>query len=167
MSHLPEGLAKRVVGMEGTDRGLFLWGPPGAGKTYAMAAALKSLWAGGMCIAWQPFEELLLRLRDTYKPGGGSEWEIIEPLCEVDVLGLDDVGCTVSGDRQESDFSLRTFLVLLDNRLAHCRQTFVTSNKSIEDLAKSFDGRIASRLCEACNVVKISGADRRTARRTP
>lgn len=163
MSHLREVLVKRIEALS-DDRGLLLWGPQGTGKTYAMAAAVKSLWTSGNDIAWQSFEELLLRLRDTYRGDGSSEWGIIESLCKVDVLALDDVGCTVSADRQESDFSLRTFLVLLDHRLAHCRRTFVTSNKAIEDLGRSFDARIASRLCEACEVVKICGSDRRADR---
>lgn len=160
LGHLPEALVKRIEGLA-DDRGLLFWGPQGAGKTFAAAAAAKHRWAGGYDIAWQPFEELLLRLRDTYRGDGRSEWQVIEPLCLVDTLVMDDVGVTVSADRQESDFSLRTFLVLLDHRLAHCRQTFITSNKSIEDLGKSFDSRIASRLCQACDIVKIAGSDRR------
>ncbi len=163
MADLPEGLSKRIEALP-DDRGLFLWGPQGAGKTWTTAAAVKHLWSGGYDVAWQPFEELLLRLRDTYRSDAGSEWGIIEPLCKVDVLALDDVGVTVSADRQESDFSLRTFLVLLDHRLAHCRRTIITSNKTIEDIGRSFDARIASRLCEACEVVKINGPDRRISR---
>jgi len=163
MAHLPEALVERIKGLP-SDRGLYLWGPQGSGKTYSMAAALKHLWVAGFDVAWQSFEELLLRVRDTYKPGGGSEWDIIHPLCDVDILALDDVGVTVSADRQESDFTLRTFMVLLDHRLAHCQQTFITSNKTLEDLRRSFDPRIASRICEACDIVKISGEDRRLVR---
>jgi len=163
LNHLPQGLVERIEALP-DDRGMFLWGPQGAGKSFAAAAATKRLWAGGYDIAWTPFEELLLKLRDTYRPGSGSEWEILKPLCAVDVLAVDDLGVTVSADRQESDFSLRTFLVLLDHRLAHCRRTFITSNKAVEDLARSFDARIASRLCEACEIVKISGVDRRIGR---
>ncbi|MCL5279235.1 MAG: ATP-binding protein [Planctomycetes bacterium] len=163
LAHLPESLAERIRGLP-DDRGLFLWGPQGAGKTYANAAAAKHLWGAGFDIAWQPFEELLLRVRSTYRPGGGSELDILEPLCQVDVLCIEDVGCTVAYDRQETDFSLRTFLVLLDHRLAHCRKTFLSSNKSIEDLAHNFDTRIASRICEACDVVRIAGRDRRADR---
>jgi DNA replication protein DnaC len=160
LSHLPDGLVKRIQALP-DDRGLYLWGPQGAGKTYAAAAAAKHYWTAGHDIAWQPYEELLLMLRDTYRNGGGSEWALIAPLCRADVLLLDDVGVTVSGDTQESDHSLRTLLVVLDHRLAHCRRIFVTSNKSVEDLGKSFDGRIASRLCQACDVLKITGPDRR------
>jgi len=157
---LPAALVQRIEALP-DERGLLLWGPQGAGKTYSAAAAVKRLWQNGYDIGWQPFEELLLKLRDTYKLAGGSEWEILKPLCGVDVLAVDDLGVTVGVDRQESDFSLRVFLVLLDHRLTHCLRTFITSNKSVEDLAKCFDSRIASRMLEACDIVKIAGRDRR------
>ena len=63
--------------------------------------------------------------------------------------------------QQESDFSLRTLLVLLDHRIEQNLATFVTTNKTIEDLAWSFDQRVASRLRQACEIVEIRGADRR------
>lgn len=160
LEHLPTALTDRIEALP-DDRGMYLWGPVGAGKTYAAAAALKHLWAVGCDIAWQPFEELLLKLRATFAGSGTSEWSVIQPLCDVDGLLLDDVGCTVSGDRQESDFSVRTLLVLLDHRIAHCKRTFATGNKPVEDIGQSFDGRIASRLCQACEILKVSGRDRR------
>jgi len=98
MADLPEGLSKRIEALP-DDRGLFLWGPQGAGKTWTTAAAVKHLWSGGYDVAWQPFEELLLRLRDTYRSDAGSEWGIIEPLCKVDVLALDAGAEGVVGHR--------------------------------------------------------------------
>ncbi|MBN1508747.1 MAG: hypothetical protein JW955_18000 [Sedimentisphaerales bacterium] len=71
------------------------------------------------------------------------------------------MGTTVRWDKQESDFSLRTFLVLLDQRLEACRPTFITTNKPLEQLGESFDDRTASRLIQACRIVKLEGRDRR------
>lgn len=78
-----------------------------------------------------------------------------------DKLFIEDVGTTVSLDKQESDFSLRTFLVLLDQRLEACQPTFITTNKTLEQLGRCFDDRIASRLIQACKIIKLTGADRR------
>jgi len=36
-----------------------------------------------------------------------------------------------------------------------------TTNKSVEELGKTFDERVASRLLQACRVVKLTGADKR------
>jgi DNA replication protein DnaC len=90
-----------------------------------------------------------------------TEFDIIKQLVEIDRLFIEDIGTTVSNDRPESDFSLRTFLVILDKRLECCRATFITTNKSIEQLGESFDLRIASRLQQACVVIRLTGQDKR------
>lgn len=108
------------------------------------------------------YEVLCLRLRDTYKTGSTkTELDVIKPLIEAEKVFVEDVGTTVSGGKQETDFSLRTFLVLLDQRLEQCRATFITTNKSVEELSKSFDPRVASRLQQACEIIQLLGKDRR------
>lgn len=144
------------------DRGLFLWGTPGTGKTHATAAFAKDFYAAGWNVARITYEMLCLRIRDTFKAGSKeTEFDVISSLVAADKLIVEDVGTTVSAGSQETDFSLRTFLVLLDQRLEHCRATFVTSNKSIEDIRASFDDRVASRLMQACEVLHLKGEDRR------
>jgi len=146
------------------DKGLLFWGEAGVGKSYAMAAIIKEIIRKNPTsdIGRIAFEMICLKIRDTYKQGSKStELEVIKPLIAVDTLFIEDVGTTVSVGESESDFSLRTFLVLLDSRLENCRRTFVTTNKSIEELAKSFDSRIASRLQQMCEIIHLTGKDKR------
>jgi DNA replication protein DnaC len=159
--HLADAL-RRAMGELRADEGLLLWGPPGAGKTYAMAALARRYLVAGYAVQRIGFEMLLLLIRDSYKPASKeTELGIVQPLIDADKLFIEDVGTTVSLDKQESDFSLRTFLVLLDQRLEACRPTFVTTNKALEHLGRCFDGRVASRLIQACRIVKLEGRDRR------
>ena len=161
LSHLPPALVEQFKSLP-DDTGLFLWGEPGRGKTYSMAAFATSVWADGWDFQRVSYDWLMLEIRDTYKPAATqTEKNVIAPLIHVGKLFLEDVGTTVSAGNQESDFSLRTFVQLLDKRIENCLATFVTSNKSIEELAKSFDGRVASRLQQACQIVKLDGRDKR------
>lgn len=161
LADLPESLKEQFLALS-DDRGMLLWGPPGRGKTHAMCAFAKHLWAEGWSFRRITYEQLCLDIRATFGKGDGeSELAIVEPLWEIPKLFIEDVGVTVSLGQQESDFSLRTLVTLLDQRLEWCRATFVTSNKSVEELARSFDERVASRLCQACEIIQITGEDKR------
>ncbi len=146
-------------------RGGMLWGQPGVGKSYAMAALVRHYILIGSSVGRVGYEMLCLKIRDTFKAGSTQgELDVIRPLLEVDKLFVEDVGTTVSAGHQESDFSLRTFLVLLDKRLEACKPTFIPNNKGVEQLSKSFDKRIASRLQQACEIIQLAGEDRRAAK---
>ena len=162
-------------------RGLLLWGGVGVGKTYALAAWIRFvLCTGGpekrlspdvrVCDGWGglrsykveriSFADVLLKIRGTFD-GGGSEERVLADYRNCGLLVLEDLGTAVSGGASESDFSVRILEGLLDYRLEHGLPTFVTSNKSPDELGKSFDERIASRLAAACEFVAVKGRDRR------
>lgn len=144
------------------DKGLYFWGSPGIGKTYSLCAITRKLFFDGWDVARVTYEMLALKIRGTYREGSTiTELDVIKPMIEVDKLILEDVGTTISIGQQESNFSLRTFLIILDQRLENCRATYVSSNKSIEELGKSFDQRIASRLQQACEIIQLKGQDKR------
>ena len=159
IENLPDAIRKATEALP-DDMGLFLWGPPGVGKTYSLCAIARKLYSDGWDVKRTTWDMLCLKIRNTFG-GGGSELHIVESMVNVDKLLIEDVGVTVSIGQIESDFSLRTLLVILDNRLEHCRATYISSNKSVEELGKSFDTRIASRLQQACQVIKLEGQDKR------
>jgi DNA replication protein DnaC len=161
LTDLSKPLRERFFALP-VDKGLLLWGTPGVGKTHAMCAFAKHLWTEGWEFRRITYEQLCLDIRATYDGGAGpSERSIMERFWTVPKLFIEDVGVTVSLGQQESDFSLRTFTTLLDQRLEWCKATFITSNKPLEELEKSFDERVASRLCQVCEIVHAEGEDRR------
>jgi DNA replication protein DnaC len=92
-----------------------------------------------------------------------TEWDLIEPLKDVDKLFIDDLGLR---SKQETDFAYVTFFSILNKRQERRLPTFVTSNKSIEQLGLSFDARVASRLQTAL-IIEMTGQDRRVGRKKP
>ena len=130
-----------------------------------MAALIRRFILAGKHCKRILYEVFCLHIRDTYKPNSAkSEWDVIQPLIDCDCLFVEDLGTSTKIGGQESDFSLRTFLVVLDKRMEACKPTFITSNKSVENLEKSFDLRVASRLSSFL-VLECSGQDKRKAGR--
>jgi len=160
MEYLPAGLRQQLEAAPDAES-VYLWGLPGTGKTYALAAMARKHITDGFHVERETWERLCLRIRDTFKPQAReTEWSIIEPYLLADKLILEDIGTTVSVGKQETDFSLRVLLLILDSRSEDCLQTLLTGNKPIEELAKSFDARIASRLRQGV-IVHKTGTDKR------
>jgi DNA replication protein DnaC len=159
MEHLKPKLAACLTGDVTT--GVLLWGPPGSGKSYAMAAHARECILAGYIVRRIPYELLCLQLRDTFKPKSvATEWSVIEALVNCDMLFMEDVGATKAVGNAESDFSVRTLQVLLDTRLEYCKPTFITSNKSLENITDSFDERVGSRL-KTFHIFRMADEDKR------
>jgi DNA replication protein DnaC len=144
--------------------GLVLFGAVGRGKSHALAALARHLILNRKSVVRITYEMFCLQIRDTYKPGGDkTELDVIRPLTGCDFLIIEDIGSTTSIGRNESDFSNRTFFVLLDSRLEACKATFISTNKSRANLTASFDERIASRL-SLFKWIGTGGEDKRQCR---
>lgn len=141
-------------------KGLFLFGPAGVGKSHAMAALMRKFIIAGLCVQRVQWDRLCLEIRNTFN-SNRSELSVLDPYCDCDKLLIEDIGTTVSINSQESDFNLKTLLLILDDRLEHCKATFITSNKNSEQLGNAFDSRIESRLHASCVIRAVSGEDRR------
>lgn len=161
LSDLSENVADKIKKLS-PNKGLFLWGAQGTGKTHTMCALIREYVAKGYLVERINYEMLCLKIRDTYKQQSkDTELSVIQPLLNADKLFIEDVGTTKSEDNIESDFSLRVFLIILDFRLEQLLPTFITSNRPIEELKRTFDARIASRLIEACEIIQYKGKDKR------
>lgn len=159
-------LTATVKRLEPLVDSLYLTGQRGSGKTHMAAAMIREIvmdktpWHSTASLQWVSVPDLLLEIRASFREKAErSEQEIIEQYSECRVLVLDDLGA-----EKTTEWSLQTLYTILDRRYREERQTIITSNLSLDELADKLDDRIASRLSELCRVVVLSGPDRRLAK---
>jgi DNA replication protein DnaC len=148
------GIRSRLLA---SRRGIYLWGSVGAGKTYAMSAMARHFICAGLECRRVTFSDLLLEVKASWRrKAGPDEWEVIDELRRADRLIIEDIATD-----EERGLGLRVMLEILDWRCEHELPTYFTSNRPPEDLATVFDERIASRIIGSCDVLQLTGCDRR------
>ena len=149
------------------DKGLLFIGAPGVGKTHLAAAILKEvIRRTGARGLFFDVRELLRLIRDTYNPVvRTTEFQVIKPVVEAELLVLDDVGA-----EKTSEWVDETMNLIVNTRYNYRRPTIFTSNyldlepgeRSVaEVLVERVGERIYSRLHEMCEFVSMKAVDYR------
>jgi len=138
--------------------GLYLFGPPGSGKTHLAVAALLDRMANRERGLYVSVHELMLEARESFRgPGNRPLSTILDECTSTDVLLLDDLGVEKS-----TEFAREVFLSLVDRAYARRRpQLIVTSNLDLTAVGRKLEERIADRLRELCVAVKVGGVSYR------
>jgi DNA replication protein DnaC len=140
------------------NQDVYFYGAPGVGKTHAIAAFIRHY----MTLGWEceriNFDDFCCQVRSTMsRASKKTEWDMIEPIKNVDMLVIDDLGLRT---KAESDFAYTLLYAILNKRQERLLPTFISSNKNLDELRKSFDQRIISRLIGSLQI-EIKGEDRR------
>ena len=148
-------------------KGFLLMGPSGLGKTHLAVGTISELTLkhGVKCL-FKDFFYLLSDLKTAYSEGT-PENDVIQPLIEIDVLVIDELGKAKS-----NDWELNILDQIISKRYNASRQTLITTNYVSEDIAKDLGEthevlenrvgeRIASRLYEMCDFIHLKGKDYR------
>ncbi len=166
----------------GTETGLLLMGPCGAGKTHLAVAVLKQLVLRGHDGLFYDYRELLKEIQASYNPvSQTTEMSVLEPVLTAEPLVLDDLGAS-----KPSAWALETVGHILNTRYNEKRTTLLTTNyleappelkgraaraalpsgQTIpvvreDTLADRIGQRMRSRLYEMCRTVEVIAPDYR------
>ncbi len=165
----------------GDTRGLVLYGDVGRGKTHLLVALLRELVVDhGVRARFVEFSHLLSDLKAGFDRGQGTA-ALIDPLVEVDVLGIDELG-----KGRATDFEATVIDEIVSRRYNAMRPVLATTNFAPGEptarptgnaagaqlglerpptLADRVGDRVYSRLRETCDFVPVRGDDYRQRRR--
>jgi DNA replication protein DnaC len=135
---------------------LYLYGPPGAGKSHLLAGVSLALASQGLSVAYASVPDVLDFLRDGYgqKDTGGR----LEALRSVDFLALDDLGA-----EHTTSWGAEKLFMLLNDRYLEDRPTGITSNVHPDDFEPGAR-RLASRIAGLAELLWLPISDYRRLR---
>jgi DNA replication protein DnaC len=155
--------------------GLLFTGGNGTGKTHLAVATLTELaFRHGISGQFWDYHELLREIRNSYDAKTTlTEYELLEPIIEMEVLLLDDLGAW-----KMTDWMNDTLFYILNRRFLALRPSIITTNypdkqPSLEELRDAdpsvtreylvdrIGPKLRSRLLEGCTVIRLDGIDRR------
>ena len=111
------------------EKGFFIYGDMGIGKTFMLKRFLKKLAEHDKNVAFANVSELMSKIKNTFNSDSNQE-ELLDTLKTVDYLFLDDIGA----ENIAAWFRDGYLFEILNERMDKHRITFFTSNYSIDKL---------------------------------
>lgn len=142
--------------------GLFLYGGFGVGKSHLLVSLYRIKIAqeddaSPAVVRFETFENIVKELRRIVKEEEKDEY--FEELAETDDLFIDDITTLLPKETE-------TLRRIINDRYENQKRTSFTSNHSLNTLVqeKYLHGHAISRLEEMCEIIEITGRDRRRKR---
>lgn len=162
------------------NRGFVLHGKVGRGKTHLMVGILRELILRyGVTARFVEFTHLLADLKSSFGKGGGSD--LIEPLAQVEVLAIDELGKgrntefegTVLDELVSRRYNANAVVLATTNFEPKAATGYASSNLAADETLRNepalidrVGDRVFSRLREMTDFVAVIGEDWRESHRS-
>ena len=155
--------ANKLINGE-TDKGLFITGTYGVGKTYLASCIANEVIKNENTVVFGTLIQLLDYIEDTYKDSDISDKEYLNLYSSVDLLIIDDLG-----KEKPTEWVLEKLFLIVNNRYNNYLPIVITTNYNRNQLRErlcvnknySMVDSIISRLYEMCGGIEIKDDDHR------
>ena len=147
-----------------TDKGLFITGTYGVGKTYLASCIANEVIKNKNTVVFGTLIQLLDYIKDTYKDSDISDKEYLNLYSSVNLLIIDDLG-----KEKPTEWVLEKLFLIVNNRYNNYLPIVITTNYNRNQLRErlcvnknySMVDSIISRLYEMCGGIEIKDDDHR------
>lgn len=140
-----------------SEKGLFLFGPSGTGKTRIAYAILINCVINGLSkTASITMADFLDNIKVTYDDEYRKKENEDLFFRDKEFIILDDLGTEMATEWTNDKVYKLINLVYVD-----MRRIFITSNMNMAMISKTYGDRVSSRIIEMCEIVKLDGVDKR------
>ena len=140
-----------------TGQGLLFWGNVGTGKTFLAGCIANALLDRKIPVLMTSFPKILNALGGLYS---AERNEYLASLNRYSLLVIDDMGT-----HRESQYTLETVYLVIDERYKSCKPFIITTNIQLEKLKNPHDlehARIYDRIMERCMPIFFGGRNYRS-----
>ena len=144
------------------NRNITIMGQAGSGKTFLLNCMAKALMDRSFSVIRLSAYKMMNELFSLYISDNGEFDSVLERLCTVDVLIVDDLGTEL----RKENFTLNTLYYLFDRRAELQKALLVSTNLTPEHISQLYSERLLSRLINAGTTasVRLTGTDVRLKR---
>jgi DNA replication protein DnaC len=132
-------------------------GNVGVGKTTTMSVLARKYIMAGRRVEWISYPAFIMKLQSMFRKDNESPYDYASEIARFrGILMIDDLGA-----EKLSDFVRQVTYYIINEREQRMLKTIITTNFTLEQICDQIDPRISSRLVGMCEVVKLSGKDKR------
>jgi len=157
---VPKNIQNLIKDIKESRRGIYIYGTCGTGKTHISYAIAKKIEDEKFKVQFWSLPELLRFFKRDFdelnKLKDFQNSNFIQIMNYKGILIIDDIGV-----EKMSEWVEETLYAIINKRYEDVLPTIFTSNNSPEELITRLGDRIVSRIVGSCDIIELSGKDKR------